>query len=244
MEVTLFAALVAGLLSFLSPCVLPLVLPYLGFIGGVTLQAGAERLIEVRAERARVMRAALAFVLGFATVFTALGATATAIAGLLSEHLDTLAVIAGFGLVLLGLSFGGVFRIPLLQRDARYRLATRPVSAIGAYGVGLAFAFGWSPCIGPVLAGILTIAAAQDGAAQGALLLFVYALGIGLPFLLAAAFAARFIGLAKRLRPWMRPIEWAIGGLLVATGILLMTGSFRRIGGWLLDTFPALGQMG
>ena len=244
MEVSLFAALVAGLLSFLSPCVLPLVVPYLGFIGGVTLQVGADGAIEVRGERARVMRAALAFVLGFATVFTALGATATVISGLLSDHLDTLAVIAGFGLVLLGLSFAGAFRIPLLQRDARYRVATRPVSALGAYGVGLAFAFGWSPCIGPVLAGILTIAAAQEGAAQGALLLFVYALGIGLPFLLAAAFAARFIGLASRLRPWMRPIEWAIGGLLVVTGILLMTGSFPRIGSWLLDTFPALGNLG
>jgi cytochrome c-type biogenesis protein len=120
----------------------------------------------------------------------------------------------------------------------------RPVSFLGAYGVGLAFAFGWSPCVGPVLAGILTVAAAQQGAAQGALLLFVYALGIGIPFLLAAAFATRFIGLAKRLRPWMRGVELAIGGLLVVTGILLMTGRFAMIGAWLLDTFPVLGRLG
>ncbi|MCZ8149445.1 MAG: cytochrome c biogenesis protein CcdA [Roseomonas sp.] len=244
MEVTLPAALLAGLLSFVSPCVLPLVVPYLGFIGGVTLHAGADGAIEARGERGRVMRAAVAFVLGFATVFTALGATATTISGLLADHLDTLALVAGGALVLLGLSFAGLFRIPLLQREARYQVERRPVSFIGAYGVGLAFAFGWSPCVGPVLAGILTVAAAQQGAAQGALLLFVYALGIGIPFLLAAAFATRFIGLAKRLRPWMRGVELAIGGLLVVTGILLMTGRFAMIGAWLLDTFPVLGRLG
>jgi len=244
MEVSLPAALLAGLLSFVSPCVLPLVVPYLGFIGGVTLHAGADGAIEARGERARVMRAALAFVLGFATVFTALGATATALSGLLADHLDTLAVMAGAGLVLLGLSFAGLFRIPLLQREARYQVERRPVSFIGAYGVGLAFAFGWSPCVGPVLAGILTIAAAQQDAAKGALLLFVYAIGIGIPFLLAAAFATRFLRLARRLRPWMRSVELVIGGLLVATGLLLMTGRFTVIGTWLLDTFPVLGRLG
>lgn len=244
MDVSLPGAVLAGLLSFLSPCVLPLVMPYLGFIGGVTLHVGADGGIEVRGERARVMRAALAFVLGFATVFTALGATATTISGLLADHLDTLALIAGGGLVLLGFSFAGLFRIPLLQREARYQVERRPVSFIGAYGVGLAFAFGWSPCVGPVLAGILTIAAAQQGAAQGALLLFAYALGIGIPFLLAAAFAARFIRLVRRIRPWMRSVELAIGGLLVVTGILLMTGRFTTIGTWLLDTFPVLGRLG
>lgn len=244
MEVTLPAALLAGLLSFLSPCVLPLVVPYLGFIGGVTLHAGAGGTIEVRGAGARVMRAALAFVLGFATVFIGLGATATTISGLLAEHFDTLAVIAGGGLVLLGLSFAGLFRIPLLQREARYQVERRPVSFIGAYGVGLAFAFGWSPCVGPVLAGILTVAAAQQGAAQGALLLFVYALGIGIPFLLAAAFVGRFIGLVKRIRPWIWSVELAIGALLVVTGILLMTGQFITMGTWLLDTFPVLGRLG
>ena len=155
-----------------------------------------------------------------------------------------LSLIAGLGLVVLGLHFAGLFRIALLQREARYHAARRPVSLVGAYAVGLAFAFGWSPCVGPVLAGILTVAAAQQGVAQGALLLFVYAVGIGIPFLLAAAFAARFMAVAARLRPHMRAVELGIGALLVGTGVLLMTGRFQAIGGWMLDTFPALSGLG
>lgn len=244
MEVTLPAALVAGLLSFVSPCVLPLVVPYLGFIGGVALHAGADGAVVATAERSRVLRAAFAFVLGFATVFTALGATATAISAVLADHMDTLAVIAGAGLVLMGLHFAGLLRIGLLYREARWQVERRPVSMLGAYGVGLAFAFGWSPCVGPVLAGILTVAAAQQGAGEGALLLFVYAMGIGIPFLLAAAFANAFLGFTKRVRPHLRKVELAIGALLIATGVLVMTGRFQAIGVWLLETFPILGNLG
>lgn len=241
-DVTYPAALLAGLLSFASPCVLPLVPPYLGFLAGVTfdeLSAG-----EGRALTWRVARTALAFVLGFTTVFVALGASASAVSGFVSAHAGWLSKVAGAIIVLFGLHVMGVLRIPLLYREARVQVAARPASLAGAYLVGLAFAFGWSPCVGPVLAAILTVAAAKEQVWEGAALLTVYALGIGVPFLAAALFAGPFLRLLKRMRRHMRAVELAMGGLLVATGLLIMSGSFQEIGLWLYERFPAMGRIG
>lgn len=241
----LLGALGAGMLSFLAPCVLPLVIPYLGFLGGVTLRAapggGHEAVVP---SRRRVMLAAGAFVLGFATVFTLMGATATALSALLGAWQEQLAVLAGAVLVLFGLHLGGVLRLGLLDREARLQTRARPVGPGGAFVVGLAFAFGWTPCVGPVLAGILTLAAAERSVAQGAALLFAYALGIGIPFLLAAAFVTPFLGFLARARRWLRAVELASAALLVAAGVLLMLGRLQEIGAWMLDTWPGLGRLG
>jgi cytochrome c-type biogenesis protein len=243
-EVGLGAALLGGALSFLSPCVLPLIVPYLGFLGGVTLRAAPGGPVAVVADRGRVMLAATFFVLGFATVFTLLGATASALSQVFADHLDTLAKVAGVVLILFGLHFAGILRIGFLNYEKRMQVQSRPVSPAGAYVVGLAFAFGWTPCVGPVLAGVLTIAAAQDSVVEGALLLFAYALGIGIPFLLAAAFVTPFLRFAGRFRRYFRAVEIAVGALLVLTGVLVLTGSFQAIGGWMLDRWPELGRFG
>lgn len=244
MEVGYGAALLAGALSFLSPCVLPLVVPYLGFLGGVTLRAAPGGAVAEVPDRRRVLVAAGFFVLGFATVFTVLGATASWLSQLLAEHLDALAVVAGLVLIAFGLHFAGVLRIGLLYREKRFQVRERPVSPLGAYVVGLAFAFGWTPCVGPVLAGVLTLAAGRDSVAHGAALLFAYATGIGLPFLLAAAFVAPFLSFIARFRRYYRAVELAVGGLLVVTGVMLLTGTFQEIGAWMLDRWPGLGQFG
>ncbi|GAA0578910.1 cytochrome c biogenesis CcdA family protein [Craurococcus roseus] len=244
MEVGYAGAVLAGMLSFLSPCVLPLVVPYLGFLGGVTLRAAPGGAVAEAPNRGLVLLAALFFVLGFATVFTMFGATASALSQLLAEHLDTLAVVAGIVLILFGLHVAGVLRIGLLDREARLQTKEKPVSPLGAYVVGLAFAFGWTPCVGPVLAGILTVAAAGDGVAEGAMLLFAYALGIGIPFMLAAAFVTPFLRFVARFRQHYRAVELAAGGLLALTGVLVLTGSFQEIGAWMLDRWPGLGRFG
>lgn len=238
-------ALVAGVLSFLSPCVLPLVPPYLCFIAGISLDDLAGD-VEARAAwpNWRVVALSFAFVLGFATVFVALGASASLVGKTITAHFELLGVVAGVVILMLGLHFLGVLRIGVLFREARFQMVRRPAGFLGAYVVGLAFAFGWTPCVGPVLAAILIIAGVEGSAAQGALLLGAYAAGIGIPFLLASLLSGYFIRLATRLRNHMGAIEKMIGGALVLTGILFLTGSMPRIAGWLLQTFPAFGTIG
>ncbi len=244
MEVGYAAALIGGTLSFLSPCVLPLIIPYLGFLGGVTLRATPAGAVAEVSHRGRVLAASAFFVLGFATVFTALGATASAVSQLLQDHLETAAIIAGGVLIAFGLHVAGVLRLSFLHYEKRFHTRERPVSPFGAYLVGLAFAFGWTPCVGPVLAGILTIAASRGSALEGGSLLFVYAMGIGVPFLLAAAFVTPFLRFVQRFRRHFRAVEIASGALLVATGVLVMTGSFQAIGIWMLERWPELGRFG
>jgi cytochrome c-type biogenesis protein len=243
-EVSYAAAALAGILSFASPCVLPLVPPYLCFLGGVTLEQIAGHEPPARTVARRVFWSALAFVLGFTTVFVALGASASAISQAVTDHAHWLGRVAGAVIIVFGLHFIGLIRIPLLYREARLHVDAAPASLVGAYLIGLAFAFGWTPCVGPVLATILTVAAAKESAWEGAALLTIYALGIGIPFLAAALFVRPFLGVMKRLRPHMRAIETAIGVLLVATGLLMLTGSFQEIGLWLYRTVPALGTIG
>ncbi len=243
-DVSYAAALLAGLLSFASPCVLPLVPPYLCFLGGVTLEEIAGDRPPDPAARRRVVVAALAFVLGFTTVFVALGASASVLSQVLIQNARWMQVVAGAIIIVFGLHLMGVLRVGFLNRELRAHPEARPTGPIGAFLVGLAFAFGWAPCVGPVLATILTVAAGREEMWEGAMLLTVYSLGIGIPFLAAAAFAGAFLGAMARLRPHMRKIELALGALLVATGLMILTGTFTELGFWLLRTFPSLGQVG
>ena len=240
LDVSYFGAFLGGLLSFVSPCVLPLVPPYLAFLGGVTFEQLEK---PPAAVTRRVFAGAVAFVLGFATVFVAMGLTASALGQAIARYFDILSIVAGAVIIVFGLHLLGVFRIGALFRDARFHVGGSSASLVGAYVVGLAFAFGWSPCVGPILAPILALAGAKDSVAEGGLLLGVYALGMGLPFLAAAAAAPWFLRAMKRARPWLRHVERVLGVLLIATGILFITGSFRAIGIWLYETFPWL-QLG
>jgi cytochrome c-type biogenesis protein len=230
-------------LSFLSPCVLPVVPPYLCFLAGVGLKeltgegAGAP-------PRGRLMGMALAFVLGFSTVFVALGATASSLGGWVGAHFETLAMVAGAAIVVMGLHFLGLLRIGFLLRDVRYHGGGRPAGWLGAYAIGLAFAFGWTPCVGPVLAAVLMVAGAEATAWRGVALLAAYAAGLALPFLAAALFTGPFLRLMVRFRRHVPVVERVMGAALVATGVLFMTGSMPALAGWLLEAVPALGRIG
>jgi cytochrome c-type biogenesis protein len=232
------------MLSFLSPCVLPLVPPYLCFIGGVSL----EQISEDEELPPGVMRAvvlsAVVFVLGFSTVFIALGATASTIGDFIVDYMDILSKIAGGVIIVLGLHFIGIIRIPILYREARFHAEKKPAGLIGPYIIGLAFAFGWTPCVGPVLAAILMVAGSESSITYGMGLLAVYSAGLGIPFILAAVAMKPFMDFMARFRRHLQTVERVIGALLVLTGILFMTGSMADIAFWILETFPSIGTIG
>ena len=238
-DVSLPAAVGAGLLSFLSPCVLPLAPPYLCYLAGTSLEALADG-GETRARR-DVVIASLLFVAGFSTVFVALGASATEFSLLLHEWSHALSIVAGIGIVLMGAHFLGVFKWGAMVREARVEIA-KPPGLWSAYLMGLAFALGWTPCIGPILAAILAVAAAQATVARGALLLAAYAFGLGFPFVLAAIAMERFLSVARGLRGQFARLEKAVGVLLVLTGAAFLTGGFQNASAWLVETFPTFGQ--
>jgi cytochrome c-type biogenesis protein len=245
-DVTFGGAVLAGLISFLSPCVLPLVPPYLCYMAGVTLAqltGGSGAPAEVPVRR-RVVLSALGFVLGFSTIFVALGAAASVVGQLIRTHLDVLSIVGGVLIIAMGLHFLGLTRIAFLDREARVEVRNQPAGPVGSYVMGLAFAFGWTPCIGPVLAAILAVAGAEATVTRGAGLLAAYSLGLGIPFLAAGLFAGPFIGLMRRFRVYLGAVEKTVGGLLVATGVLFMTGHMATASYWLLETFPALGKIG
>jgi cytochrome c-type biogenesis protein len=241
-DVTIIAALLAGALSFLSPCVLPLVPPYLVFLAGTSVERFADAGTAAQARRQTVV-AALLFVAGFSTVFIALGASASAIGGLLRAYSYQLSLIAGIVIIIMGLHFLGLTPIAGLAREKRLEVA-KPVGLWGAYVMGLAFAFGWTPCIGPILAAILAVAASEATVVKGAGLLAVYSAGLGIPFVIAALAVKPFAALLARLRTHLGKIEKAMGGLLVLTGIAFLTGWITTASFWLLETFPALARLG
>jgi cytochrome c-type biogenesis protein len=230
-------ALVAGLLSFLSPCVLPIVPPYLAYMGGVSMG-------DLRAGKRSAVVPALFFVMGLSTVFLIMGVAASAFGRFFLSNQEMFGRIAGGVIIILGLHFLGVFRISILDREARLDAGDQGGSSLGAYVLGLAFAFGWTPCIGPQLGAILSIAAQGGDMARGTGLLAIYALGLGIPFLLAALFIQRAIGVMNRLKRHMGLIEKVMGGLLVLVGILLLTNAFSALSFWLLETFPGLAALG
>ncbi len=242
-EVGFLAALVAGVLSFLSPCVLPLVPPYLCYLAGASVEELTQEGADTRAARRDVMLSAVAFVGGFSTVFVLLGATASVLGQLLRQHLWMLSWAAGAAIIVMGLHFLGVFRLSLLYREKRMEVSA-PAGPGGAYLMGLAFAFGWTPCIGPILAAILAVAGSSDTLERGMALLAVYSLGLGVPFLIAAYGIERFISAAQGLKRHFRSIEIAMGTLLVVTGIAFLTGGMEMLAFWMLETFPALATLG
>jgi cytochrome c-type biogenesis protein len=241
-DVTIVAAVIAGLVSFLSPCVLPLVPPYLVFLAGTSLERFADREPEQRVRRETVLAAVL-FVLGFSTVFVALGASASVIGSLLRVYSEPLSIIAGVVIIIMGLHFLGLTPIALLHRQKRLELA-KPVGLWGAYVIGLAFAFGWTPCIGPILAAILAVAASEQTVARGAGLLALYSLGLGIPFIVAAFAIEPFAAFLARFKNYLHRVEQVMGGLLVLTGIAFLTGSINTMSVWLLEMFPGLGKIG
>jgi cytochrome c-type biogenesis protein len=183
-------------------------------------------------------------VLGFTTVFVILGATATAAGQLLAANLPLLAKIAGVVIIIAGLHFLGVIHLPILHREARYHADSRPAGLVGAYVIGLAFAFGWTPCIGPVLGAILAVAAGEDSVRQGVSLLFVYSLGLGIPFVVAAIAIRPFLSTMQRFKRHLATVEKVLGGFLVLTGILFLTDAMTLISSWMLELFPGLATIG
>ncbi|TMM54701.1 cytochrome c biogenesis CcdA family protein [Sulfitobacter sabulilitoris] len=236
----MIVALVAGFISFLSPCVLPIVPPYLAYMSGVSISD----MSDVAAARRRATIAALFFVLGLSTVFLFLGFTASAFGAFFLQNQVLLSRISGLVVIVFGLHFLGVFRIPFLDQEARMDAGDKGGSSFGAYVLGLAFAFGWTPCIGPQLGAILSLAASEASVTRGTLLLGIYAAGLGVPFLLAAMFITRAMGVMNRVKPHMALIERIMGGLLVIVGLALLTGAFTTLSWWLLETFPALATLG
>jgi cytochrome c-type biogenesis protein len=233
----MLVALVAGVLSFLSPCVLPIVPPYLAYMGGISM---SEMTVAGQARR-RVILPALFFVLGLSTIFLLLGFTASAFGSFVLENQLLLARISGILIIIFGLHFLGVFRIGILEREMRMDAGDRGGSALGAYLLGLAFAFGWTPCIGPQLGAILSLAAQEGSTERGTLLLGVYAMGLGLPFLIAAIFIERSMIFMSKLKKHMRLIERLMGGLLLVVGLALVTGAFTDFSYWMLETYEVLG---
>ncbi|MEX0953669.1 MAG: cytochrome c biogenesis CcdA family protein [Rhizobiaceae bacterium] len=244
-DVGYITAVGAGAISFLSPCVLPLVPPYLCYMAGVSVEDFRSDTGERPASaRLSLLKAAIAFVLGFSTVFVALGAGASTIGSLLRAWQQELAVAAGIIIIIMGLNFLGLIRIPLLSREARFQAGGKPASIAAAYVMGLAFAFGWTPCIGPVLGPILTLAGARGTVGEGAMLLAAYSAGLGIPFLIAAFFSGAFMRFLTRFRIHLGRVEKAMGALLVLAGIFFVTGGMQTASYWLLEMFPALGTLG
>ena len=244
MEIGILTAFAGGIISFLSPCVLPLAPPYLAYIGGTTIDriSGEAAAPDPRLSR-QVFVAACFFVLGLATVFVALGMTASAIGQVLLANKVLFGRIAGGVIVVLGLHFLHVFRIPFLDREARFEGPAKAGTFGTSYLIGVAFAFGWTPCIGPVLGAILALAAQQETVQSGAVLLAVYAAGLGVPFLIAAAFIGPFLRWARNFRRHLGMVEKVMGLMLVAVGGLMIFDQFERIAYWLLETFPALANI-
>ncbi|RCL00183.1 MAG: cytochrome c-type biogenesis protein [Candidatus Tokpelaia sp. JSC189] len=242
-EISWLGAIGAGALSFFSPCVLPLVPPYLCYMAGVSIEdfyAVVEKENCRQGARWTLVIAAIFFALGFTTVFVALGAVATTIGSFLLHWQQQIAGIAGIIIILMGLNFLGTMSLSFLSREVRFQMRGISAGPAGAFIIGLAFAFGWTPCIGPILGSILTLAASKRTIAEGTGLLAVYSLGFSIPFILTAIFSAGFMRLLSRLRMHLDKIKKIIGILLVITGILFLFGQMQNISYWFLEWLSVL----
>lgn len=242
MSTSFLTAFFAGLLSFISPCVLPLVPAYLCYLAGSSFEELLHG-VKLPELRRRVLLVSVLFVLGFATIFVLLGASASAAGQWLRTSQPLLSKVAGAGILLLGLHFLGLFRLSFLNFEKRFAFPTG-AGPLSAYGMGLAFAFGWTPCIGPVLATILVLAAQEESLVRGMMLLSSYALGLGLPFIAAGAALPAFLRFSSRTRRYLNGFEKIAGAGLAVTGLLLMTDKFTLLAGWLIEAFPALANLG
>ena len=231
-------SLLAGLISFLSPCVLPIVPPYLAYMSGISLDSSAVK------SNLKVVIVAAFFVMGLSTVFLILGVAASSFGILLLGYKDLLTTIAGLLIMCFGLHFLDIVRIPLLNREVRFDVGDKGGSFFGAYLLGLAFAFGWTPCIGPQLGAILSLAASEASLYKGMILLSFYALGLGIPFLIVAAFLSKMGNTLLLFKQNFKIIERVMGLLLWTVGLLMLSGGFTDLSFWLLETFPYLGTLG
>jgi cytochrome c-type biogenesis protein len=235
----MIVALCAGVASFISPCVLPIVPPYLAYMSGISMHE-----LTGKQGGRRAIGPAMMFVLGLSTVFLLLGFTASFLGSVFLQNQVLLSKLSGVVIIVLGLHFLSVFRIKILDREARLDAGDKGGSALGAYVLGLAFAFGWTPCIGPQLGAILSIAATEGSVTRGTALLGIYALGLGVPFLLSALCITRAMSVMNRLKRHMSLIEKVMGVLLIVVGVMLLTGAFSRLSYWLLEMFPVMAQFG
>ncbi|MCF8466143.1 MAG: cytochrome c biogenesis protein CcdA [Sneathiella sp.] len=246
LEISYVAAAGGGIISFLSPCVLPLVPAYLCLIAGTSLEelTTDDEGAALKGINWRVVAMSILFVLGFSTVFILLGASASFINRLIIEHLDLLSKIAGAVIIIFGVHMTGLVRVPLLYREARFNDIDKPQNWFGPYVIGLAFGFGWTPCIGPILGTILAIAASESSLGYGISLLGVYSLGLGIPFILAAFAINGFLKFMRRFRRYFKLVEVGTGLILIATGILIFSGQFQILAYWFLEAFPGLANLG
>ncbi len=235
---SLLVALIAGFLSFLSPSVLPIVPAYVAFMAGASLDP-AER----HDRRAAIFTAAF-FVLGLSSVFLILGLVAASAGQVFQQYQRQMAVVSGIVIVVFGLHFLRLLHIPFLSRDLRFNSGRQGGTAVGAYILGLAFAFGWSPCLGPVLGAVLAMSAQETSLPRGTALLATYAIGLGTPFIIVAIFLNESTMYLMKLKPYMRTVEAVIGAMLVVIGIAMASGAFTAFAFWLLELFPALGAIG
>lgn len=240
LDISFLSAFGAGILTFLSPCILPLVPAYLCFISGSSLEQLTNKEASQDFKRSRVLWAGFAFVLGLSSIFIAMGAAATSLGQLIAQNKQTLSMIGGGIIMVFGLHYMGVFRLSFLNVEKRIHPEQKPAGLIGAYILGLAFGFGWTPCVGPVLSSILMIASGMGELKDGITLLAIYSAGLGIPFMIAAALSAQFMTFMGRFKKHLHKVEIAMGSLLVITGLLMLSGSLTYVTAWLLETFPIL----
>ena len=243
-DITISGAFIAGLLSFLSPCILPIVPFYLSYLAGTSMSELSDAQEINSTLRRRALFGALAFAAGIITIFVGLGASASVLGQAVREYFDILRWFAAALIIVMGLHFLGVVRIGFLYRQLRMDSSGQVSSLGGAYVMGLAFAFGWTPCVGPVLAAILFTAAGTETAAKGAWLLFVYGAGMTLPFVLAAGFVAPFMRWMARFRQHLGLMEKIMGVFLILFGVLIATNAMNIIANWMLETFPIFQSIG
>lgn len=236
----LLVAMFGGLISFLSPCVLPIVPAYLAYMAGTSIEVARNQ----EGTDWKIVTAASFFVLGLSTVFFILGMGAFAFGRQIAQYADIMAMASGIVLFVFGLHFLGVIRIPLLYREARIDTGDQSGSIFGAYILGLAFAFGWSPCLGPVLGALVSMMMQEDSVGRGSMLMFAYAFGLGLPFILTAFFFGRAMDLMNRIKPHMGLIEKCMGAFLMFVGVAIFFGWFTNFAFWLLEAFPFLARLG
>lgn len=243
-SVGLLAALTAGLISFISPCVLPVVPAYLSFVSGMSIDEMKATGGASSASRMRLFLNCLAFVAGFSTVFIMLGASATVVGGFLNQNAKILSKVAGVIIIVFGLHTMGVFKLPFLNYEKRFHQNQKSAGLIGSFLVGLAFAFGWTPCIGPILGAILGVAASSESVGQGILLLSVYSLGLGIPFLLAGLFVESFFRLSGGIKKQFHLIEKVSGFFMIAVGVMIFFNLFTQLSSWVSQLFPWLSTLG
>jgi len=240
-EISYGYVLLAGLLSFLSPCVLPIVPGYLCFIAGTSLD---KVLDDNSTIRVNIFKYALSFVFGFSTVFILLGASATILSSFLYEYIEILRIVGGIIIIIFGIHFTQIIQIPFLNSDTRFQLQNYRPGLVGSYIIGLSFAFGWTPCIGPILGSVLSIAASSETVSTGIILLMIYSAGLGIPFLLAAYGIGGFLKFLSKIRNYIRTIEIFTGLLLILFGFLILTNRIQEIAFFFIKYFPILSQIG